>query len=246
MDKSVSLHLNIIQRVAFFLLRTMLSFQRTLSIVFWFFTGKWTVYLLGKLIGEKRDDGATEIEFSPNEKCSSFAKPLAWTINVNAYLSGIKHSFYSHEMLLKWTPSIPLIALTEEKANYDVKWLGEKRQENGEELQKILGWHSFGESKVQGYFKIIDKYFVQTDNGSTSSPVHIACVWLSGEDAGKYFEINMPGYSQRKGLTRVRLPHHIYFPPKVMNWALDAVVSIGLTSIIVAAVYHSALFVLGV
>lgn len=239
----MELHLSIIQRVAFFLLRAIYVCQNILSKIFWFMTGKGIIFALAILIGKKTNVATVDIDLI-GEKWRFLLSAIIKTIKINSYLSGLRNNVYSYEVLLRWTPSIPLIALQQKETKYRLYALGEAESFlNNDGHHRVNYYHTFGGAEIQGYFKIVDKYlFQETLQGAVKSSVRMKCVWLSGKEVGRSFEVRIVDNYGIFDAGGGQIPRQIYFPPRIAIWILEALISIGLTSLIIAAIYHSVIF----
>lgn len=215
----MELHLGIFQRIIFALLKSLRCIQNFFSEVFWNSFGKILVFIAWKISGDE-DHGYRRIIIKKSDKFRYF---LGITIEkimlLNGWLNGLKGHYSSYELLLRWNPRIPLIALKHNKTNYIMQRLGHERiGEPG--IYPVENMSSFGTSDVYGHFMITDKKVIDGRPGT----VAIDCIWLTGEKLGEKFTVDKFTFSQDRNQT---LPDYIYFPPKLIVWLFEALILIG-------------------
>jgi hypothetical protein len=217
--EKIEIHLGILQRVIFSILKLARLFQYILSALYWNALGAPLAYIAWKVWGDTHNK-LRRIHFYKKKKISHiyglfFVK---YIIGLNGWLNGLQSRYSSYDFLLKWNPSVPLIALRHKKATYSISRLDyEKEDEKG--LYPVIDGASLGTSEVCGFFIIAHKYLPDQN----PIKVSIDCIWLTGAHSGEKFTVNKYGIlnNQKSGIH----PDAIYFPPKIVVWVFEIIIS---------------------
>jgi hypothetical protein len=235
--EEISLHLNVLQRVAFLFLKLAYSLQWLVSFILMKTFGLFLLFLANFFCGDRLSRQHTLIRFERGKiTYRLIALPFKYFIFINGVVSGLRGNRNSYEFLLRWMPNVPLIAIYDKKINYQIRWLGYENAPSEEEPRSwsLEGDTSVGSSSWQGAFKIINKEL------SGDGSVIVKCVWLSGDNSGKVFQYS-PSFVNDLNQITVR-PQYIYFPPMPVVFFLEAIVSISVVTLLVSALYHSLMY----
>lgn len=222
----LNLHLGIIQRITFVLLKISRRIQSWVSFLYWRILCNPLLWLGWKAWGEKNNQIRT-INFYQEKKLSyTYGKILYSALKVNSWLNGLRNPYSSYEFLLTWNPSIPLIALKKVKTTYQIYQLGkESREQKG--AYPLIDGSVISTSDVCGHFMITNKEC----KGESPERVDIECIWLSGEQKGQKFNIGHLGFSlEKKGQI---IPDSIYFPPNAIIWIFEILLSISAVAVLI-------------
>lgn len=228
MTENINLHLNILHRISFLMLRTFRRLQDILSGAFWKIFVLPVIYIGWKIWGvEGKKSKILDLR-------TEFLLPkLYWRLckhlfSINSTLSGLKNRYNFYDLLLRWNPSIPLPTLRNKKTNYVLHVLGKENSERKGSfplIDTIFVQHS----SLSGSFKIINKKL------DSNKEVVIECVWVSGEKTGESFEVDKLGGLNKEDQ---ETPDIIYFPPAVIIWSIDTILSVGAIVTLGGIAYH--------
>ena len=232
--ENLKLHLGIVQRAAFAILKTARLFQSAISQVYWSIFVKTTLWVGWVICGRKRNKEVKIITLYQEKRISFlYGKLLGFIMKPNGWLNGLKHAYSSYDLLLGWNPSVPLIALKQVNVTYSLNILGEEYvEENRKGWRPVLDGASIGTSTVCGHFMITNK-FIET--GDIQKTV-IECVWLTGEHKGQKFTMSEFGVSINN--RKQNSPSSIYFPPRIIVWLFEVIISISAVAALVGAAMH--------
>jgi hypothetical protein len=184
--EKLELHLGVLQRVAFFILKACRFFQNSISMIYWFVVERIFVYSAWRILDGDTHEKLRRIRFfKKNPVAYAYGNFLKYLIIFNGWLNGLHGSYTSYDLLLRWNPSIPLIALKHKKATYSLYWLGHEYQ-NEKGVYPLIDMSSLGISDIYGHFIIVSKKLGHRN----PSQVLIDCVWLTGEHQGEKFTID--------------------------------------------------------
>lgn len=225
---NIKTNLGILQRVAFFLLRLISFLQISiLSQFIWYVISRPCLYLAWVFFGEKKENIRYIIFYNQKRPHRFFGKALKIILIICGKINGLSHRYSAYEMLLRWNPAIPLIALKHKKTTWSVRWLGKETQ---------AGWYNLEDDRYlsvlekDGHFMIIKK----ATGNKTPGMVCIECVWLTGENRGKVFTISDHFWKESDQPS----PEIIYFPPKPVAIIFDCIVSLGAATLLIGSVIH--------
>lgn len=227
-EQKISIEVGILSSLAFFILKVLRLFQSGIARVFWWLTIVPALQI-AKVIdadkelpeGQRRNrEGKPFVVLD----CLKWHHKTLWSylqsvFNINSALSGHQGRFGDlFEFLLSWNPKVPLIGFVEDKVTFTIELLFNFTPD-GKNRGCNFVWLST--QKRFGTFQIVDRI---ADKGAGGN-VRLGCVWMSGKDAGKTFEMaKLPDLRDKPNVT---LPTAVYFPPKIAVFFMELLFSAG-------------------
>jgi hypothetical protein len=213
--EDVKLHLGLVQILAFSILKSARLIQGFISDAFWLLLAKPLIWVSWRLTGGAESDVFKRVNFKKESKCLyAVGKLVRGIIYINGLLSGLSGGFSTYDLLLKWNPSFPLIALKNKPAqkgkNFCINWLRKESENDWYSLEEST---SFGSSDVAGHFFIVGKKL----SSETPPHIEIECVWASGDERGKRFVVRRLDFAS---------PDRVYFPPRFIVVLVEVLFSL--------------------
>lgn len=225
-DQALDIDSSIIGSLSFILMKICRRVQGCISTIFWTIFIK-PVLFLAKVIGSRKRRPVEAIEkpviFITLDELKRghriLLHYLKWLFKISKILNGVVPNIESYAKLLTWSRQIPVIAFRDETTSYTIEIL-QKKYPDGKRGLDIIWISSY---KAESNFRIVSKEIA--DQGQRC--VVIKCLWISGKDQGKIFEIdkNFPfGSSSR---VPEWAPTAIYYPPRLFVVLMEMIISAG-------------------
>ena len=142
---------------------------------------------------------------------------LRRVFQANTLISGVENRYSLFESLIGWNPKVPLIGFIEDKTTFTIELLF-KFSEDGRSRGCDFTWLTT--HNIHGTFQVLSKSIIEKNK---SEEVVVKCIWTSGKDIGKIFEIRRhPALSENSDTVT---PSSFYYPPKLLVFALEGLVS---------------------
>jgi len=153
--------------------------------------------------------------------CLTLKHRLLWKylkiqFRINSMASGLRSKYKAYQLLLRWNPNVPIIALKEDRVNFSVQLLFGRTESGGRNVD--FCWLS--STKKSGTFQIVEKNSSEANNQQS---IDLKCVWLSGDNVGKIFTIKRN--LAFKDLSKDDGFDSIYYPPRWLIIALELTAS---------------------
>jgi len=140
---------------------------------------------------------------------------LTFMFKVNSIISGVVKKGNIYSKLLTWNSQIPIIGFKSDKTTFIIELLL-KKIERGRTVDFLL----LTTHKVHGVFKIISRDLIKPNRDE----VVIKCVWISGKDKGKIFDVDRNFFWPTTKTEKVELSS-IYYPPQILVFLFEALIS---------------------
>lgn len=152
-----------------------------------------------------------------------FYKILVSILHLNEWIGGMIPANRMYQKLLVWNPKFPITGYEGGPIKTTIEFLGKKKKDGSR------GWDLIWITNPThiGKFQILDKKYNIDGN---KNQIIITCIWITGKNAGKIFEIshkyNPIGNSREKDV----LPSHLYAAPVLFAIFFDFILSASLIS----------------
>lgn len=218
----IEIEAGVIGAFIFLVLRTCRWIQRFIADMFWLLFVK-PVLLLTKLVGIKKN-------ISVQNEISLFVtldtrlpvhrillKYLEILFQMNTMLSGVVSDRVVYSRLLSWNSQIPIIGFKSDKTTFVIELLLEKEFQGNRTVDLMF----LTSHQEKGVFKIISREFSSGKN----EEVIIRCLWITGSDKGKAFEISRYFPKDLMILHKEKPLSAVYYPPQFVIFIFKVFIS---------------------